>query len=154
MTRSRHITTQRRAGLANLAIAGAVALLLWFSVWLWREPSPPRGEQRPLTNVTVTWECVNGHRYEALGDYGIGTCTVCGAEAYILVHYRCPVHGEMKGLLWRERNDRGGSTIAGIRFQDGPWIQHPTEIRCPQCGRRLQTVKRDLYHSEATQKGE
>lgn len=153
MTRWSHIPRARRTGLVNLAIAGAVAVLIWFSWWLWRDPPQAPPPQRDLTEVTVTWKCAKGHVYQAPGAYGIGTCRVCGAKAYILVRYRCSVHGEMQALLWHEPHPAGGSKIAGIDFGDQQWVLSPAELRCPQCGRKLRTVGPNLYRTEAKDKG-
>jgi len=153
MTRWRHITAERRAGLTNLAIAAAVAILIWFSAWLWRDPPQSPGHQRDLTETTVDWECTNGHQYQARGAYGIGRCPVCDAEAYLYIRYRCPEHGEIGALLWREKDPKGGSTIAGIRFEGRQWVLAPSRIVCPQCGRTLRTVRPDLYHADTKGKG-
>ncbi len=153
MTRRGHILRRRRTGLVNLAIAAAMAALLWFSIWLWREPQTPAARQRQVTDVTVPWRCINGHAYQARGAYGVGSCKTCGEKAYITKRYRCPEHGELEAMLWHELDDGAGSKIAGIRFAGQPEIRSPTQILCPQCSHRIQPVQRDLYPTEDKEKG-
>ena len=156
MIRWRSLPMQRRAGLVNLAIAAVVAVSLWFSIWLWRDrpqPSPPSSR---LSDVTVTWQCTGGHRYEAAGACGIGKCQVCDAQAYLFRRYRCPEHGEFDAMFWREAGADDRSTIAGIRFGDEPWQRSPSAIRCPTCGQAMSPVPfvpPDLYPAQGKQEG-
>ena len=156
MGQSHQVPFERRAGLYSLAVAACAAVVIWLAWWMWQETPPQPAKQRGLSDIETTWKCDNGHVFEAPADYGSIPCPECQADAYILGRYRCSEHGDLEAQLSYERTADGKGVLAKMRFTGGEWIDHPKELRCPQCNRRLTPVRLDAFWTgpkSATQRG-
>jgi len=153
MGRLSELAAERRTGLLSLALAVAVAFVAWFAWWIWRA-APAHNDERPLARVTVSWKCARGHVYEAPAAIGPQPCPQCGADAYVVQRYRCPEHGEFDVLLRHERNREGRVVVVAVRFEEGPWVEHPSAIRCPTCGRKMRPARSEVFSRQSKEKGE
>jgi hypothetical protein len=153
MSRIRSITLENRTGLYSLAMAGCVALVIWLGWRMWQEPPPEPAQQLKFSELTATWKCDNGHVFEAPAAYGSRPCELCDANAYILGRYRCSQHGELEAQLEYERTPGGQDVIAAMRFEGHDWIDHPVELRCPYCGRRLTQILLDVFSAGPKEEG-
>ncbi|MHC4091200.1 MAG: hypothetical protein ACYSVY_13165 [Planctomycetota bacterium] len=139
------IQFDRRAGLANLAIAAAVALMVWLAWWLWQDAIPPTARQRDLTDLIISWKCDNGHVFESAGAYGSEPCPECGATAHLVQRYHCPEQHDLEASLRYERGKDGGAILSGINWGNGVWIEYPQSLFCPHCGRSLRPARPNLF---------
>ena len=145
MTPWRNIPLDRRTSLTNLAIAASVALLIWLAWWFWKDAPPAPARQRQISDLLVTWQCDQGHRFEYRGACQTRSCAVCGAEAQVVYRYRCSEHGQIEARLRHGRNAAGECVLTGISLVAAEWITPPQAPTCPQCDRVLQVVGEDLF---------
>lgn len=128
---------EQRRGALSLAIACAVALVVWFSWAMMQEAPADPAEQRTLEQVVVSWKCSDGTAFEAPGAPGPIPCPDGEGEAYIVARYRCPEHELIEARLRHEYNESGQLVLAAISYEPGVWIEYPQRLSCPYCGSQL-----------------
>ena len=148
MSQFSSISGERRAGLFSLAVAAAVAILIWCGWWLMREEPTPVARQRAFHQIRVRWLCDNGDEFTSFGAFGPRRCTKCRADAYVVASYRCGEHGSFDVRL---RHDRGPSerpVLSSICIAGGAWQDPGDGVRCPACDLPIEQVQPDVFASK------
>ncbi|MFQ5492383.1 MAG: hypothetical protein ACE5GE_16860 [Phycisphaerae bacterium] len=145
MTQSSSISGEQRAGLFSLAVAVAVALLVWCGWWLLREEPPPVARQRAFHQIQVRWLCDNGDEFTSFGAFGPRRCPQCKADAFVVARYQCPVHGEFDVRLRHVRGTDDRPVLSAICFSERAWEDPTDGVRCPTCERRMLQTQVDVF---------
>ncbi len=123
----------------SIALAVGAAVLIWFALMLWSSTSAVRAVQRDLGQVSVTYECDDGHRFVSPANTKSLPCNHVGCQrrAWPIWSYQCTKHGAFLCQLRYERDDRQRPRIESARPLGGSWTAVDEAINCPQCERTL-----------------
>lgn len=148
MTQLSSMTVEQRAGLYSLAVAGAVAILVWCGWWLMREEPPPLARQRAFHQITVRWLCDNGDEFTSFGSFGPRRCPQCRADAYVVASYACVEHGAWDVRLRHDRGVDERPVLSSICFADRAWEDPGDGVRCLRCDDLMEQVEADVFAQE------
>jgi hypothetical protein len=135
MVRVRQGSSQRRTAVLSLIAAAAVACVTYAGWRVYRRDATQVGVQRTITDVTVTWECDTGVRFQAPGAYGPRPCDDGTHSADIVQRYNCPEHGAFECYVRYRRDVMGLSCLSEVRYGKGEWQAVADSIHCPTCKR-------------------
>lgn len=152
MVKVRQGGSQRRTAVFSLVVAAVVASGTYLTWRLYRRESAHVGQQRAITDLTVTWECDTGERFEAPGAYGPRACDDGTHSADIVLRCTCPQHGAFECYVRYRRDAMGLSRLSEIRFEKGEWQPVEDSIRCPICKRPAQMAD-DIFRTGKTGTG-
>ncbi|RJP32015.1 MAG: hypothetical protein C4547_14655 [Phycisphaerales bacterium] len=123
----------RRAATYSVCGALLMAALAFYAWNYWRDGGTPSFVARPLEEVTLTWQCPNGHRFRAEAAAGPLPCPTCRAQAFVLQVYKCAEHGPVAVLGVFGRDSAGRLEIQRIKIADQPWQPAGRRYPCPVC---------------------
>ncbi len=123
----------------SIGLAVGAAVLIWFALMMWSSTSAVRAVQRDLDQVSVTYECDDGHRFVSPASTKSLPCMHdgCQRRAWPIWSYQCTKHGAFLFELRYERDDRQRPRIKKARPLGGSWADVDKEINCPRCERTL-----------------
>ncbi len=123
----------------SIGLAVGAAILMWFTLMMWSSTTAVRAVQRDLGQVSVTYECDDGHRFVGPADTKSLPCGQegCQRRAWPIWSYQCTKHGAFLCQLRYERDDRQRPRIKSARPLGGSWADVDEAIHCPQCERML-----------------
>jgi len=132
-----------RGAIISLAIAvGASATALF--AWRVFRPVPPAVPYiRTLSDVLLTYECQQGHRFTAPGQVGPLACPICKAPAYPRMTFECPIHGKREVEVQFAISADGFEEVSQMRLPGGQWTSRGKGLRCPSCQSPLVRPKQD-----------
>lgn len=139
------MTGEQRAGLFSLAVAAAVAILVWCGWWLMRDQPESEARQRAFHQITVRWLCDNGDEFRSFGAFGPRRCPQCKADAYVMARYDCPEHGQRDVRLRHVRGDDQRPVLSAVCFSERAWEDPGDGVRCPVCDRLMDQVPEDVF---------
>jgi len=137
MVRIRPEKPQRTTAVISfvMALVAALAIFLGWRFW-WRRNAPEPPRQRNITDLTVTWECPTGERFDAPGGYKPLPCSQDGDFADIVLRFDCQKHGRFDCFVRYTEDAAGYSRITQVRHGQGEWLSAKDGVRCPRCERR------------------
>lgn len=123
----------------SIAVASSAAVLIWFTILMWSTSTSTRAAQRELAQVLVTYQCDDGHRFEASAAAKSSACTRtgCVARAWPIWSFQCTKHGAFLHQLRYTIDDVGRARIRASRRPGGEWHDVVGDIKCPNCDRAL-----------------
>lgn len=123
----------------SIAVASSAAVLIWFTILMWSTSTSIRAAQRELAQVLVTYQCDDGHRFEAFASAKSSACTRagCTARAWPIWSFQCTKHGAFLYQLRYTINDAGRARIKACRRPGGEWGDVAGDLKCPNCDRAL-----------------
>ncbi len=123
----------------SIGLAVGAAVLMWFTLMLWSSTSTVRAVQRDLGQVSVTYQCDDGHRFVGPADTKSAACTEngCQRRAWPIWSYQCTKHGAFLYQLRYHRDHQQHPKIKDARPVGGTWDEVWEAIICPNCERTL-----------------
>ena len=123
----------------SIAVAAGAAVLIWFTILMWSTSTSIRAAQRDLTQVLLTYQCDDGHRFEALAADKSSACAQagCAARAWPIWSFQCTKHGAFLYQLRYTIDDGGRARIKACRRPGGEWGNVAGNLKCPNCDRAL-----------------
>ena len=123
----------------SIAVVVGAAVLLWFAIMLWSASTSVRAVQRTLTEVRVTHQCDEGHRFWDLAGIKSLPCSQagCTSRAWPMWSYQCTKHGAFLYQLRYHVEDSDRIRIQAARPVGGSWEEVDDDIICPHCERAL-----------------
>ena len=123
----------------SIAVASSAAMLIWFTILMWSTSTSIRAAQRDLTQVLATYQCDDGHRFEAFAAAKSSACTRagCTARAWPIWSFQCTKHGAFLHQLRYTIDDGGRARIKASRLAGGEWRDVAGNLKCPNCDRAL-----------------
>ncbi len=134
MVRIRNDKPQRTTAMISfvMVVVAALAIFVGWRLYIGKHtPQPPR--QRNITDLTVTWECPSGERFQAPGGYKPLPCSRDGQFADIVLPFTCRKHGSFECFVRYEQDPDGRSRLVQYRHGTGPWKPVGDGVRCPRC---------------------
>ena len=123
----------------SIAVAASAAVLILFTILMWSTSTSIRATQRELTQVVVTYQCDDGHRFEAPAAAKSSACTQagCAARAWPIWSFQCTKHGAFLHQLRYTIDDGGRARIKASRRPGGEWRDIAGDLKCSNCDRAL-----------------
>lgn len=145
-----------QTALISLLIAAAAAAVAFGAWYVWRDEAGPPVVGRRVTDLVLPYRCERGHLFNALGEVEPLSCPQCGATAYAITEYICPVHGQSDVAVQFELDAYGEAFVTKMRVEGGDWVDVDAGLRCPRCGQALYREQGNpLAHlGEAPREGE
>ncbi len=152
MVKVRQGRPQRRTAILSLVFAAAVAGGTYLAWRLYRREPTQVGRQRSIADLTVTWECDTGERFEAPGAHGPRSCGDGKHRADIVLSCTCPEHGAFECYVRYRRDAMGLSRLSEVRYAKGEWQSAADSICCPVC-KRPARAGNDIFRAKKTGTG-
>lgn len=123
----------------SIAVVVGAAVLLWFAMMLWSASTSARAAQRTLTEVRVTYQCDEGHRFRESAGIKSLPCSQagCTSRAWPIWSYQCTKHGAFLSQLRYHVDGSDLIRIQAARPVGGKWEEVDDDIICSHCGRAL-----------------
>lgn len=124
-----------RSGVVSLAIAAAVAGLL-FAVWrVWQPDEIAVAYERTIRDAEVDWRCEGGHAFTSHGQPDQRPCWKCGKTAHVVAMHKCALHGAFEVAYRFLEAPDGVIEPKWVRVGKGEWTPWEEMARCPKCNR-------------------
>ncbi|HEY3244167.1 MAG TPA: hypothetical protein VGM03_12545, partial [Phycisphaerae bacterium] len=83
----------RQTALRSMLLAGGAALVMVTAWYALASAPAPLAVQRDISDVTLDWRCMHGHRFRAAGSFIELPCPECGEPSQAVIPYVCAGHG-------------------------------------------------------------
>ncbi|HEY3243656.1 MAG TPA: hypothetical protein VGM03_09920, partial [Phycisphaerae bacterium] len=101
----------------------------------------PLAVQRDISDVTLDWRCMHGHRFRAAGSIIELPCPECGEPSQAVIPYVCAGHGRQDlEVRFGPPRHRTWPTVLAVRSEGGEWRHVDHSIPCPECGADMQPL--------------